>query len=131
MTEVLKILLIEDDADDIELLEEAFKENKILYDLNVVMEGDKVASYLNSVDSLPQVIVLDFNLPKLHGREILNILKSSHQFKNVPVVVLTTSAAKEDADYALNLGAKHFITKPTSMKDFSKTVSLITESASA
>jgi CheY-like chemotaxis protein len=125
----IKILLIEDDADDIELLEEALKQNNISYSLNVVMEGDKVTSYLNSVDSLPQVIVLDFNLPKLHGREILNILKSSDQFKKIPVVVLTTSAAKEDAEYALNLGASHFITKPTSMKDFSTTVTLITQSA--
>lgn len=129
MNKVFKILLIEDDADDIELLEEAFRENKISYDLDVVMEGDKVAPYLNSVDTLPQVIVLDFNLPKLHGREILNILKSSSNFKNVPVVVLTTSAAKEDVEYALNLGAKHFITKPTSLKDFSNTVNLIAGSA--
>jgi CheY-like chemotaxis protein len=130
MSKVFKILLIEDDEDDIELLEEALKENKVPYSLDVVMEGDKVTHYFNTVKTLPQVIVLDFNLPKLHGREILHIIKSTHHLKDVPVVVLTTSAAKEDAEYALRLGAKHFITKPTSMKDFSKTVELIKQSAS-
>ncbi len=129
MDKLFKILLIEDDADDIELLEEALKENNIQYTLDVVMEGDKVIPYLDNPGKLPQVIVLDFNLPKLHGREILNILKSSLHFKHVPIIVLTTSAAKEDSDFALKMGAAHFITKPTSMKDFSHTVHLITQSA--
>lgn len=129
MTKVFKILLIEDDIDDIELLEEALKENQIDYELDVVMEGDKVIHYLDSVESLPEVIVLDFNLPKLHGREILHMIKSTNHLKHLPVVVLTTSTSKEDIDFALRMGALHFITKPTSMKDFTTTVNLITASA--
>lgn len=125
----LKILLIEDDADDIDLLEEAFRENKISYNLDVIMQGDQVTSYLSNVDSLPQVIVLDFNLPKLHGREVLNLIKSFPKIKEIPVVVLTTSTAREDKEYALNNGAAHFITKPTSIQEFRNAVNLITGSA--
>ena len=125
----LQILLIEDDADDIDLLEEAFRENKISYNLDVIMQGDKVTPYLSNVDSLPQVIVLDFNLPKLHGREVLNLIKTSPVVSDIPVVVLTTSTAREDMEFALNNGAAHFITKPTSIQEFRNAVNLITESA--
>jgi CheY-like chemotaxis protein len=125
MSTTLKILLIEDDADDIELLEEAFKINHVAYELQVIMEGDKVAPYITQNRNSPEVIVLDFNLPRVHGREILKMIKSSPDFKNIPLVVLTTSAAKEDIEYSLNLGADHFITKPTSLEGFADTVAVI------
>ena len=124
----LKILLIEDDADDIELLEEAFKVNNVKYQVKIIMEGDKVAPYMATCKNLPDVIVLDFNLPRVHGKEILRMLKSSPPFRDIPLIVLTTSSAKEDIEYALNLGADHFITKPTSIDGFANAVSIISGS---
>ena len=121
----LKILLIEDDADDIELLEEAFKISDIAYEMQVIMEGDKVAPFITQNRNLPNIIVLDFNLPRVHGREILKMIKSSEEFKNIPLIVLTTSAAKEDIEYSLNMGADHFITKPSSIDGFANAVATI------
>lgn len=129
MAQLLKILLIEDDSDDIELLEEAFRENNITYSLEIIREGDKVLHYLETVKTLPHVIVLDFNLPKIHGRKILQTIKSNVSLKDVPLIVLTTSAAKEDELFSISMGAKHFITKPVLMQDFSKIVKLIVKSA--
>ncbi len=125
----LRILLIEDDADDIELLEEALRVNNITYDLDVVMDGDKVAPYLLANPELPEVIVLDFNLPRVHGREVLALIKASLAFNKIPLIVLTTSAAKEDIQFALNMGALHFLTKPTSIDGFKHTVDTIITSA--
>lgn len=127
----IKILLIEDDADDIDLLEEALKSNDISYQLSSIKEGDKVVAYLGSQEPVPDIIVLDFNLPKLHGREILSLIKSSGRFANVPLVVLTTSASKEDIAFAKTMGANHYITKPTSINDFNRTVATIVETAYA
>ncbi|MFT3909292.1 MAG: response regulator [Ferruginibacter sp.] len=121
----LKILLIEDDADDIELLEEAFRVNGIDYSIEIITEGDKVAPFVSAAKDLPEVIVLDFNLPRVHGKEILKMLKSSSRFSEIPVIVLTTSAAKEDVEYALTMGADHFITKPTSLDGFTNAVNTI------
>ncbi len=131
MKNAIDILLIEDDADDIELLEEALKSNAVDYTLTSIKEGDKVVNYLSSGAEIPDIIVLDFNLPKLHGREILSIIKASQKFSNVPLVVLTTSASKEDISYAKEMGANHYITKPTSIVDFNKTIATIVETASA
>jgi len=125
----ITILLIEDDADDIDLLEEALKSNDVSYALTSIKEGDKVVAFLGSEEPVPDIIVLDFNLPKLHGREILSLIKSSGRFANVPLVVLTTSASKEDIAFAKTMGANHYITKPTSINDFNRTVATIVETA--
>ncbi len=127
----LKILLIEDDPDDIELLEEAMKENNIEYSMDVIMEGDKVADYIEKAVDFPAVIVLDFNLPRVHGKEVLSMIKSSTYFNKIPLIVLTTSAAKEDIEYSLAMGALHFITKPTSIHGFENTVITIVEAANS
>ena len=127
----LQILLIEDDSDDIELLEEALMYNKVNYQLDVIMHGDKVMPYLSDIINFPDIIVLDFNIPKLHGREILQLIKSSDTYNKIPIIVLTTSAAREDINYALKMGASHFITKPTSLEEFNKTVNIIVDTAVA
>ena len=127
----IKILLIEDDADDIELLAEAFRSNNIAFRMESIMEGDKVVSYLAAHNEVPDVIVLDFNLPKLHGREILPIIKNAELYKNVPVVVLSTSASQDDVLFAKELGAAEYITKPVSIQEFNHTVSVIAEKAAA
>lgn len=130
MKNIIDILLIEDDADDIELLEEALKSNSVSYTLTSIKEGDKVEPHLLSESNIPDIIVLDFNLPKLHGREILALIKSSEKYCKVPLVVLTTSASPEDISYATRMGADHYITKPTSIHDFNKTIATIVKTAS-
>lgn len=129
MTKEIKILLIEDDADDIELLEEALRSNNISFTLNSIMEGDQVSPYLAAHKDVPDVIVLDFNLPKLHGREILAIIKNAASYKHVPLVVLSTSASQDDVLFAKEMGANHYITKPVSINEFNNAVRIIAETA--
>lgn len=125
----IQIFLIEDDADDIELLEVSLKDNRVNYNMDVVMEGDKVQDYLKNCKSLPHIIVMDFNLPRVHGREIIKQIKSSNEFRNIPLIVLTTSTAKEDIEYSYKMGADSFITKPTTIQGFNAAVGTIVQLA--
>lgn len=125
----IRIFLIEDDADDIELLEVSLKDNNIDYNIDIVMEGDKVNAYLENCKKLPHVIVMDFNLPRVHGREIIKQIKSNEEFKKIPLIVLTTSTAKEDKEYSYQMGADSFITKPTTIQGFNATVGMIVQLA--
>ena len=116
--------------DDIELLQESLKDNHIDYTMDVVREGDKVSQYLATSEHLPNVIVMDFNLPKVHGKDILKAIKSAPAFKNVPLLVLTTSTAKDDIEYSYKMGADQYLTKPSTIKGFNDTVAAIVELAS-
>ena len=129
MPEGIQIFLIEDDADDIELLEVSLKDNKIEYNMEVVMEGDKVQDYIMNCKKLPNIIVMDFNLPRVHGREIIKQIKSNKEFQNIPLLVLTTSTAREDIEYSYQMGADSFITKPTTIQGFNATVGTIVQLA--
>lgn len=124
-TDILDILLVEDDADDIELLRKALEDNSVQFRMFEITRGDGVAPYLKTCKALPHVIVMDFNMPRVHGRELLRAFKAHKQFSKVPVVVLTTSAATEDIDYAERLGAKGFLTKPTTIEGFNHAVHTI------
>lgn len=130
MPEGIRIFLIEDDSDDIELLEVSLKDNNVNYRMEVVMEGDKVEEYLVNCKRLPHVIVMDLNLPRVHGREIIKLIKANKEFRNIPLIVLTTSTAKEDIDYSYKMGADSFITKPTTIQGFNATVGTIVQLAS-
>jgi CheY-like chemotaxis protein len=129
MPQGIRIFLIEDDADDIELLEVSLKDNNIEYNLDVVMEGDKVQGYLENCIKMPHIIVMDFNLPRVHGREIIKQIKSNENFRDIPLIVLTTSTAKEDVEYSYQMGANSFITKPTTIQGFNATVGTIVQLA--
>ena len=122
MQKKLNILLIEDDHDDIDLLNESLKDNNVEFNMDVVMEGDKVSSYILNCESRPDIIVMDFNLPKLHGKEVLKEIKTSDKFKDVPVMVLSTSRAKEDIEFSYKMGASTFMTKPTTTAGFNDTI---------
>ncbi len=128
MNHSFQILLIEDDEDDIKLMEEALMNNNISYNMNVIMEGDKVLTYLKTCSRHPHVIVMDFNLLKLHGKEILKQIKFS-KFNVIPLIVLTTSTTKTDIEYSLEWGANFFLTKPTTTKGFDATVARVVECA--
>lgn len=123
----ITILLIEDDIDDVELLQEALANNLTDYAMKVIMEGDRVAPYLDNYEVLPDVIVMDLNLPKTDGREIMKYIKASAVFGAIPLVVLSTSSAREDIDYAYNMGAKTFVTKPITMDGWNAVGVTITE----
>jgi len=125
MKKPLDILLIEDDMDDIDLLKDALNESKVPYHIDVIMEGDKVYNYLESLKTLPGVIVMDLNLPKTDGKEILHELKSSFHLTQIPIIILTTSSSKADIDYCNRMGIRKFITKPATMEGWNTTIDSI------
>ena len=125
MKKPLDILLIEDDIDDVDLLKGALNENDVSYQMEVIMEGDKVYAYLKALSILPGVIVMDLNLPKISGKEVLVKIKSSSSFTGIPVIVLTTSSAKDDIDYCNKMGISKYITKPVTIEGWNTTINSI------
>jgi DNA-binding response OmpR family regulator len=122
MKKVLDILLVEDDIDDVDLLKDALLENNVHYQMAVIMEGDKVFKYLENIDTLPEIIVMDLNLPKTSGKEILQEIKSKYSLTKIPIVVLTTSSSKEDIEYCNKMGISKFITKPATLEGWNNTI---------
>jgi two-component system, chemotaxis family, response regulator Rcp1 len=119
----IEILLVEDNPGDARLTLEAFKEGKVFNNLTVVGDGVEAMAYLrregqyaNSVQ--PDLILLDLNLPKKDGREVLAEIKSDERIRNIPVIVLTTSAAEEDIARAYSRHANCYITKPVDLDQF-------------
>jgi DNA-binding response OmpR family regulator len=131
MKKPLDILLIEDDIDDVDLLKEALNDNNVHYEMEVIMEGDKVYNYLKESDKLPGIIVMDLNLPKTDGKEILQEIKSTSPFINIPIIVLTTSSSKDDMDYCHKMGINKFITKPATIDGWNSTISSILDVATS
>ena len=121
----LKILLVEDDQDDVELMEDALRDNEIDFHMEVVRQGDKVIPYLQTCKNFPNVILLDLNLPKMHGREILSRIKLSTEFKHIPVAILTTSSSQAEKEFCISAGAAQFLTKPSTVEGFNKTIKAI------
>lgn len=126
----VEILLVEDNPGDVRLTEEALKESKILNNLNVVYDGVEAMKYLKKEGEYenrkhPELILLDLNLPKKDGREVLAEIKEQDDLKRIPVVILTTSEADEDIMKTYNLHANCYITKPVDMEQFIKVVKTI------
>jgi CheY-like chemotaxis protein len=117
--------LVEDDQDDVELMQDALRDNGIDFKMDVVKQGDKVIPYLKGCKSFPNVILLDLNLPKMHGREILSRIKLSDEFRQIPVAILTTSSSQAEKEFCLSAGAGHFLTKPSTVDGFNKTIETI------
>lgn len=118
----LHILLIEDDADDIEFLKDAFAEQNLKVKLDILTRGDQINKYLDSNPVLPQLIVMDLNLPKIHGRQVLGIIRENPSFDKVPIAVLTTSSLEEDITFCMENGADKYFTKPSSPAGFASVV---------
>ena len=125
MPERLQILLIEDDPDDVELLETAFKDNAVSAEFIVISQGDRVLPYLISSANMPDIMLLDLNLPKIHGKDVLSQIKAVEHFCTFPVIILTTSSAQSDIDFCKAAGADYYFTKPTRLKDFATIVQTI------
>lgn len=123
----IEVLLVEDDAVDVELTREALLESKIKVNLNVVRDGEKAMVYLRkegeySKSKTPDLVILDLNLPRMNGQEVLQAMKSDEDLKKIPVVVLTTSSDKQDIAKSYALGANCYVTKPMGLDQFSQVV---------
>ncbi len=108
----VSIWIVDDDPDDCQLLLEAMQESRLTNEFQFLKDGEELMQKLRSADHLPGLILLDLNMPRKDGREVLAELKSNSRFKSIPVVVLTTSQAEEDILRTYNLGVNSFITKP-------------------
>jgi CheY-like chemotaxis protein len=126
----IEVLLVEDDPADIELLMEAFQDNRLAFHFNVVKDGVEAMDYLHRTglytqNEKPDLILLDLNLPRRNGFEVLQELKADPQLQAIPVVVLTTSDAHADKVKSYRLSAHYFITKPFRFGQFSNVVKSI------
>ncbi len=126
MSKEIKIVLIEDDVDDVELLQEALTSRNIPFVMNVIKDGSAAMNYCEETsDFLPDIIVMDFNLPRVHGREVIAKIRCNDKFSNVPILVLSTSSAKEDLAYANEIGADKYLVKPATIEAIQETVDTI------
>jgi CheY-like chemotaxis protein len=117
------ILLVEDNPGDVGLTLEALKEGKVLNELHVAQDGVEALAFLQhkgqySNSPYPDIILLDLNLPRMDGRELLAHIKEDPLLKRIPVVVLTTSKAEEDIVKSYELHANCYITKPVGLDQF-------------
>jgi chemotaxis family two-component system response regulator Rcp1 len=113
----VEILLVEDNAGDIRLLQEAFKEGDVMSNLNIARDGEQAMAYLRQEGQYsnrlrPAVILLDLNLPRKDGREVLAEIKKDKELRQIPVVILSTSTNAEDVRRAYDLHANCYVPKP-------------------
>ncbi len=128
----IEILLVEDNPGDIRLTKEALHECKMHNNLNIVCDGEDALNYLfqrnGHEDKIrPDLILLDLNLPKVNGRQILEEIKKADELKRIPVVILTTSEAEEDIIKTYDLHANCYITKPVDLNQFIKVIKSIND----
>ncbi|TDD16394.1 response regulator [Nonomuraea diastatica] len=123
----IDVLLVEDDQADILLTKEAFDLNKVRNRLNVVNDGEQAMAYLRREgdhrDAIrPDLILLDLNLPRMSGREVLRAVKDDPALRTIPVVILTTSEAEEDILHSYRLHANAYVSKPVDFEQFIRVV---------
>lgn len=127
MNKHIKILLVEDNEGDIILTLQAMKKADISNSIDVVKDGEEALQYLRKEGKyantpLPNLILLDINLPRLDGKEVLAEIKKDAQLKIIPVIMLTTSDAESDIAESYNSYANCYITKPVAFRDFSRVI---------
>lgn len=119
-----RVLIADDDADDVQLTRECFSQNQFLIDVNDVSDGQTLIEHLNevkktlNVSTLPQLILLDLNMPRKSGFEALKEIKEDEILRKIPVIILSTSMASKDIQKAYELGASCFVTKPHTMTEW-------------
>ena len=118
------ILLVEDEQSDANLVRSALKENKVYCNLHHVVDGVEALEFLRGKEPRfsdvprPDLILLDLNMPRMNGREFLDVVKADEDLRTIPVVVLTTSDVERDVVASYKLGAAGYITKPVDMDQF-------------
>jgi two-component system, chemotaxis family, response regulator Rcp1 len=126
----INILLVEDNPGDVELTEDALRRSKVATRVSVVTDGEDAMDYLRRQSSyqdetMPDLVLLDLNLPRKDGMEVLKEMKDDRTLRHIPVVVLTTSEAERDILASYELGANCFISKPVDLTEFRKVVESI------
>ncbi|CAA7621150.1 MULTISPECIES: response regulator [Magnetospirillum] len=130
--ETFEILLVEDNPGDARLAQEALKEGRMASRLKVVVDGVEAMTYLRREGSFgdaprPHLVLLDLNLPRKDGRQVLAEMKADPELRRIPVVVLTTSQAEQDVGRSYDLHANCYITKPVDLDRFISVVRSIEE----
>jgi CheY-like chemotaxis protein len=123
----IEVLLVEDDPGDELMTREAFEENKVRNNLHVAHDGEEALDFLNRRGEYanaprPDLVLLDLNLPKFDGRQVLAEIKADEDLRTIPVVVLTTSSAEEDIVRSYQLHANAYVTKPV---DFTRFIQVV------
>ncbi len=126
----MEILLVEDNPADIRLTQEVFRDSRITNTLHAVTDGEEAMAFLHNEgkyadEPKPDLILLDLNLPRKDGREVLSEIKTDHVLKTIPVIVLTTSDADQDIRKAYDAGVNSYITKPVDLRQFERIFRLI------
>jgi chemotaxis family two-component system response regulator Rcp1 len=132
MNRIIEILLVEDNPGDVRLTAEALKDSKVRNNLSVAMDGVEAVAFLRRAGKYadaprPNLILLDLNLPKKNGREVLAEIKTDKGLKRIPVVILTTSNDQDDIINTYDLSANCYITKPLEFEQFFGVVKSIEE----
>lgn len=132
IVEVAQFLLVEDNPGDVRLTREALKESKLRNHLSVVGDGEEALAFLRRQPPYenaprPDVILLDLNLPKKSGREVLAEIKADPDLKRIPVVVITSSEAEQDIVASYDLHVNCYVTKPVDLDQFIKVVRSVSE----
>jgi two-component system response regulator len=127
---IIHILLVEDDPGDAELARTAFDESTLSMSLTVADDGEKAIACLRkhppyTTAITPDLIILDLNLPRKDGREVLHEVKTDPALRRIPVIVMTTSSADSDVTLAYTQGANCYITKPMGFPEYAKTIRAI------
>jgi CheY-like chemotaxis protein len=130
MTTPIRVLLVEDNPGDAHLTRDTLEQSKLLVQIAVTTDGEDALDYLLARGNyagvaLPDLIVLDLNLPRLGGREVLAEMKRHEQLRGIPVVVLTSSDAEKDVVMSYQLGASCYVTKPVGLEAFQAIVKSI------
>jgi two-component system, chemotaxis family, response regulator Rcp1 len=126
----VEVLLVEDDPGDVILTQEGLRASKLHINLHVVDNGEKALAFLHReppYDDAPRpgLIILDLNLPRINGMEVLKEIKSNEMLQTIPTVILTTSRAEEDVIRSYKLGANCYVSKPLNLDEFVKVVGSI------
>lgn len=126
----MHILIIEDNEGDLLLITEALKENKKNNTITILKDGLEAINFLENAEKCsgtnsPDLILLDINLPKMNGQEVLTTIKSNDNLKGIPVIIFTTSSSERDIFESYNNHANCYITKPVDVFDFVKVISSI------
>ncbi|HWV17038.1 MAG TPA: response regulator [Rhodocyclaceae bacterium] len=126
----VEVLLVEDDPGDVILTQEGLRASKLHINLHVVDNGEKALAFLHREPPYedaprPGLIILDLNLPRVNGMEVLKEIKTSESLQTIPTVILTTSRAEEDVVRSYKLGANCYVSKPLNLDEFVKVVGSI------
>lgn len=127
MSKPLSILIIDDDADDKEMFCEVISDIGSSINCSTAANGYEALRWLQKVEVLPNFIFLDLNMPRMNGKQFLVQLKKIEKLSSIPVIIYTTSKLEQDREETIELGAVHFVTKPSSVSDLRKELEFVFE----